>query len=66
MPCRALDTELSVSSLGKLKEGATISASSELLYKALTSRGKCRLEECSILDQPEFAADRQALTKLLE
>lgn len=27
---------------------------------------KCRLEECPILDQPEFAADKQALTKLLE
>jgi len=52
--------------MGKLKEGATFSASSGLLYKALTSRGKCHLEECSILDQPEFAADRQALTKLLE
>ena len=27
---------------------------------------KGRLEECSILDQPEFAVDKQALTKLLE
>jgi tetrahydromethanopterin S-methyltransferase subunit A len=27
---------------------------------------KTRLEECPILDQPEFAADKQALTKLLE
>jgi tetrahydromethanopterin S-methyltransferase subunit A len=27
---------------------------------------KCRLEECPVLDQPEFAADKQALTKLLE
>lgn len=27
---------------------------------------KCRLEECPILDQPEFAADRRALIKLLE
>jgi tetrahydromethanopterin S-methyltransferase subunit A len=27
---------------------------------------KCRLEECPFLDQPEFAVDRQALTKLLE
>ena len=64
--CCALDTKLSVSSLGKLKEGATLSASSGLLYRALTSRGKCRLEECPILNQPEFAADRQALAKLLE
>ena len=30
------------------------------------AKGKCRLEECPILDQPEFAANRQALTKLLE
>jgi tetrahydromethanopterin S-methyltransferase subunit A len=30
------------------------------------AQGKCRLEECPILDQPEFAADRQALAKLLE
>ncbi|HUW47106.1 MAG TPA: (Fe-S)-binding protein [Dehalococcoidia bacterium] len=30
------------------------------------AQGKCRLEECPILDQPEFATDRQALTKLLE
>jgi tetrahydromethanopterin S-methyltransferase subunit A len=27
---------------------------------------KCRLEECPILQQPEFAVDRQALAKLLE
>jgi tetrahydromethanopterin S-methyltransferase subunit A len=27
---------------------------------------KCRLEECPFLDQPQFAADRQALAKLLE
>jgi hypothetical protein len=26
----------------------------------------CRLNECPMLDQPEFAADRQALAKLLE
>lgn len=49
-----------------MKEGVTLITSSRLLSKALISRGKCRLEECSILDQPEFAADRQALTKLLE
>ena len=30
------------------------------------AQGKCRLEECPILDQPEFAAARQALAKLLE
>jgi len=30
------------------------------------AQGKCRLEECPILDQPEFAGDRQALAKLLE
>jgi tetrahydromethanopterin S-methyltransferase subunit A len=30
------------------------------------AQGKCRLEECPILDQPEFVADRQALAKLLE
>jgi len=32
---------------------------------ALT-KGKCRLEECTVLNQPEFATDRQALAKLLE
>jgi len=30
------------------------------------AKGKSRLEECPIMDQPEFAADRQALAKLLE
>jgi len=30
------------------------------------AKGKSRLEECPILDQPEFAANRQALAKLLE
>ncbi len=29
-------------------------------------KGKTRLEECPLLDQPEFAADRQALAKLLK
>ncbi|OGO02967.1 MAG: hypothetical protein A2Y91_06175 [Chloroflexi bacterium RBG_13_54_8] len=29
------------------------------------AKGKSRLEECPIMDQPEFAADRQALAKLL-
>lgn len=50
----------------KLNEGAILSVSSGLLSKALINRGKCRLEERPILDQPEFAADRLALTKLLE
>ena len=30
------------------------------------AKGKCQIEECPFLDQPEFAADRQALAKLLE
>jgi tetrahydromethanopterin S-methyltransferase subunit A len=30
------------------------------------AKGKAHLEECPILNQPEFAADRQALAKLLE
>jgi len=30
------------------------------------AQGKCHLEECPILGQPEFVTDRQALTKLLE
>lgn len=30
------------------------------------AQGKCRLEECPMLDQPEFATDRLAVTKLLE
>lgn len=30
------------------------------------AKGKARLEECPFLDQPEFAADRQALAKLLQ
>lgn len=30
------------------------------------SKGKCHLEDCPILDQPEFTGDRQALAKLLE
>jgi len=34
----ALDTELSVRSLYKLNEGAILSASSGLLYKALVNR----------------------------
>ena len=30
------------------------------------AKGKAHLEECPLLDQPEFAADRQALAKLLK
>lgn len=30
------------------------------------AKGKARLEDCPVLGQPEFAADRQALIKLLE
>ena len=30
------------------------------------AKGKCHLEECPLLDQPEFATDRQALAKFLE
>ena len=30
------------------------------------AKGKCCLEECPVLDQPEFVGDRQALDKLLE
>ena len=37
-----------------------------LAFAIELSKGKCRLEECPILDQPEFAADRQALAKLLK
>lgn len=37
-----------------------------LAFAIELAQGKCRLEECPILDQPEFVPDRQALTKLLE
>ena len=37
-----------------------------LAFAIELAKGKCRLEECPIWDQPEFAADRQALAKLLE
>jgi len=37
-----------------------------LAFAIELAKGRCRLEECPILDQPEFAADRQALAKLLE
>ena len=30
------------------------------------AKGKARLEECTVLDEPEFMADRQALVKLIE
>ena len=37
-----------------------------LAFAIELAQGKCRLEECPVLDQPEFATDRQALAKLLE
>ena len=37
-----------------------------LAFAIELAQGKCRLEECPILEQPEFATDKQALTKLLE
>jgi len=37
-----------------------------LVFAIELGQRKCRLEECPVLDQPEFAADRQALAKLLE
>jgi tetrahydromethanopterin S-methyltransferase subunit A len=37
-----------------------------LAFAIELAQGKCHLEECPILDQPEFVPDRQALTKLLE
>jgi tetrahydromethanopterin S-methyltransferase subunit A len=37
-----------------------------LAFAIELAQGKCHLEECPILDQPEFVTDRQALTKLLE
>ena len=37
-----------------------------LAFAIELAKGKCHLEECPMLDQPEFAADRQALAKLLE
>jgi len=37
-----------------------------LAFAIELAKGKCRLEECPILDQPESTADRQALCKLLE
>jgi ArsR family metal-binding transcriptional regulator len=30
------------------------------------AKGKAQLEECPVLDQPEFAGDHKALVKLLE
>jgi tetrahydromethanopterin S-methyltransferase subunit A len=37
-----------------------------LAFAIELAKGKCRLEECPILNQLEFATDRQALAKLLE
>jgi tetrahydromethanopterin S-methyltransferase subunit A len=37
-----------------------------LAFAIELAQSKCRLEECPVLDQPESAADRQALAKLLE
>jgi ArsR family metal-binding transcriptional regulator len=37
-----------------------------LAFAIELARGKGRLQECPVLDRPEFAADRQALLKLLE
>jgi len=30
------------------------------------AKGKCRLEDCPYLEQPEFTENRRALAKLLE
>jgi tetrahydromethanopterin S-methyltransferase subunit A len=37
-----------------------------LAFAIELGKGKCQLDECPVLDQPEFAADREALSKLLE
>jgi hypothetical protein len=37
-----------------------------LAFAIELAQRKCHLQECPILDQPEFATDRQALAKLLE
>ena len=37
-----------------------------LAFAIELAQRKCRPEECPVLDQPEFATDRQALAKLLE
>jgi len=37
-----------------------------LAFAVQLAKGKCRLEECPMLDQPEFDTDRRALAKLLE
>jgi ArsR family metal-binding transcriptional regulator len=37
-----------------------------LAFAIELAKGKCQLEECPALDQPQFATDKQALTKLLE
>src|SRR4030042_4814841 len=37
-----------------------------LAFAIEMAKGRCRLDECPILDQPEFVVSRQALAKLLE
>ena len=37
-----------------------------LAFAIELAKGKCQLDDCPTLSQPEFAADRQALAKLLE
>ena len=37
-----------------------------LAFAIELAKGKCQLEECPVLDQSEFVADREALSKLLE
>jgi CO dehydrogenase/acetyl-CoA synthase gamma subunit (corrinoid Fe-S protein) len=37
-----------------------------LAFAIELAKGKCQPDDCPILSQPEFAADRQALVKLLE
>jgi tetrahydromethanopterin S-methyltransferase subunit A len=37
-----------------------------LAFAIELARGKCRLEGCPVLDHPQFATDKRALTKLLE
>jgi ArsR family metal-binding transcriptional regulator len=37
-----------------------------LAFAIELAQGKCQPDDCPILSQPEFAADRQALIKLLE
>lgn len=37
-----------------------------LAFAIELARGKCHVDDCPLLSQPEFSADRQALIKLLE